>query len=64
MTDFKIGDRVRLLEFPEDSWDAYATVQFVHDDGSIWVSNLNMPFMGTTSKIYSADEAQNKVIKR
>jgi len=36
--------------------NAHAIIRRIFKDGSIWISNLNMPYQGTISKILSLRE--------
>ncbi len=56
MKEPKENGTVRNLTVKEDSPDRDARIQTIFEDGRIWVVNLNMPYMGTTSKIYSKEE--------
>ena len=52
----KDNDSIRKLDEPEGSPNQYAKINHIYDDNSVWVTNLNMPFMGNISKIYSQKE--------
>ena len=56
MREPKENRTVINLTVDEDSPDRYARIQSIYPDGGVWVVNLNMPYMGTTSKIYSKEE--------
>jgi len=52
----KERDQVRKLDEKEGSPDKYATINCIYPDGKIWVANLNMPYMGSISTVYSREE--------
>jgi len=56
MKKAKVNDSVRLLDYPKEDINEYAKVKAVYEDGRVWVANLNMPYMGTISKIVSKNE--------
>ena len=47
---------VRKKDEPKGSPDEYARINSVREDGSVWVANLNMPYIGSISKVYSKEE--------
>lgn len=56
MSKFKRLDTVRLLDYPEGSINSHGHVNHVYPDGRVWVSNINMPYIGTVNKIFRVDE--------
>lgn len=47
---------VRLYVFPPSSSNAEARVRKVYPNGSVWLSNANMPFAGSINKIFSKEQ--------
>ena len=69
----QVNDRVRLLKQPlflepatngaeRPNPDAYALVDTVYSDGSIKVTNMNMPFLGTYCGLW-VDKSKYKVVR-
>lgn len=58
MADKKLmHKRVRINKYPEDSINAYGRViGYDPNNGKWWVTNMNMPYMGTISAWFSEDE--------
>ena len=52
MSEIKQNDTVRVLRVEDENHpNAYARVVTIYEDGRVWVTNLNMPYMGTISEI-------------
>ena len=41
---------------PKGSINEFARIVSTYKDGSVWVANLNMPFAGTISKVYTREQ--------
>lgn len=52
----KNGDIVLIKEYEKDNINRHARVMRVYPDNKAWVSNLNMPYLGTVSKIYKISD--------
>jgi hypothetical protein len=59
---FKTNDVAYIKAYKNDPDNCKGRVVTVFDDGRFWVSNLNMPFCGSVSEIFTADELE-KVVK-
>jgi hypothetical protein len=62
-TQFRVNETVRLIKYPESHMNSLAKVESIYDDGSIWIVNLNMPFAGTISKIYTPKMIKKEIRK-
>lgn len=58
MEEIKVGDTVRILEFPKGHINAEGRVEGISEKGRIWVSNLNQPFAGTISQFFDREEIE------
>lgn len=58
----KENGTVRKLDEEKGSPDEYARIAHVYPDGKVWVANLNMPYMGSISKVYAREEF-NKIFE-
>jgi hypothetical protein len=58
MSKLKRYQLVRVKGEKRGSINEYARVCAVYDDGTIWIANLNMPFIGTISKIVTDQEIE------
>jgi hypothetical protein len=54
----KIGDKFRIIGESVGSINEFARINHIYEDDSIWISNLNMPYLGTVSKIVSKDKIE------
>lgn len=59
MMPIRIGEQVRIRKFPKNSPDAYGRI-VAQRKGEFWVSNMNMPYYGTTSEWFREDELEFK----
>lgn len=55
---YKLYQMVRVKGVPKGDPDEFAHVRAVYDDGTYWISNLNMPFSGTISAVVTAQEIE------
>lgn len=55
-TMFKRNEIVRVVGEPKGSINEFARIDTVYDDGRFWITNMNMPFLGTISKIVAESE--------
>ena len=55
-TQIKEGQVVRAYAFPPNSKNSHLRIRAVYPNGDVWASNMNMPFQGTISKIFSKEE--------
>lgn len=53
MKKIKINQHVRLIEYPAGDINEYAVIKHIYSDGTIWLANLNMPYVGTISEVVS-----------
>lgn len=58
MTKFEMHEHVRVKGIPVGDPDEFAWVQGVYEDGRYWITNINMPYMGTISAIVSSDKIE------
>lgn len=58
MAKFKLNEIVRIKGVPAGHPDEHARVMGLYDDDRVWVSNLNMPFSGSTSGIFPASDLE------
>lgn len=58
---YKLYQMVRVKGVSKGDPDEFAHVRAVYDDGTYWISNLNMPFSGTISAVVSANEIERLV---
>jgi hypothetical protein len=47
---------VRLYDYPIGHVNAYAVVRKVYEDGAVWLTNGNMPYLGTINMVYDKEE--------
>lgn len=59
--EFREGQHVRILKYPKGHANAEARINAAYPDGRVWITNLNMPYQGTISKILSPTEAQQQL---
>jgi len=64
MKKYKVGDVVRLYEYPKNDINAYAVIKNIAEDGRVWIANLNMPFQGSISLICSKEQFEEKISYR
>lgn len=53
---FTPGDIVIIKKYEHIEENKYGVVQTVRDDGKIWVTNMNQPFMGDVSDHFIPNE--------
>lgn len=59
MAKFEFDEKVRVKGKRVGSIDEFAVVRHVYENGTYWIANLNMPFVGTISDVVS----ENKIEK-
>jgi len=55
---FEFNEIVIIKQYKDCEYNREGRVKQVFPDGTYWVANLNMPFMGTVSDIFTADELE------
>lgn len=58
---FKVNEHVRIKGMRMGSPDEYGRIAFIKGD-RYWVTNMNMPYMGSTNEFMSEDQIEK--IKR
>lgn len=56
MTKFKVNETVKINKYDGDQYNEVGRVNSITEDGRYWVTNMNMPFMGTVSDFFDEDE--------
>ena len=57
---FRIGQPVLIKKYRGDQYNEQGRVNtYDADTGRYWISNMNMPYMGTVSDMFSEDELEN-----
>jgi len=54
----RVNDVVVFKNEPEDSINYAAKVNYIYANDNVWVANLNMPFAGTISEIFSPEQLE------
>tara|TARA_R100000789_G_C2879489_1_gene114009 strand:- start:237 stop:443 length:207 start_codon:yes stop_codon:yes gene_type:complete len=54
--EYKVNDRVRIIKYPKNDINGYARINFIFPDGRVWLTNINMPYQGTISEIFTKEE--------
>jgi hypothetical protein len=58
--DMEINSKVKVLGEKPGSINEYARINSITERGNIWVTNLNMPFMGTISELVTPEVFKEK----
>lgn len=60
MSKFELYEHVRIKAVPRGRGfaDEFAIIQHIYEDGRIWISNLNMPYSGSTSEVVTEDKIE------
>lgn len=56
MSKFAHNEVVVINQYIGDQYNEQGRVNSIMDDGRYWVTNMNMPFMGTVSDFFEEDE--------
>ena len=52
---FEENEHVRVRGEHKGSINEFARILKIYDNGDVWISNMNMPYLGTISEIVSID---------
>ena len=55
---FEINEIVTIKEYRDDEYNCEGRINTIMEDGKYWVTNMNMPFMGTISAAFTEDELE------
>ena len=58
--EFEINEIVVIKEYKDCEYNREGRVNSIMGDGTYWVVNKNMPFMGTVSDFFTADELEKR----
>jgi hypothetical protein len=56
MTKFEPNENVRVVGEKRGSYNEFARVVEIMEDGRYWIANMNMPYQGTISAIVCEDK--------
>jgi len=56
MSKFAHNEVVVINQYIGDQYNEQGRVNSIMDDGRYWVTNMNMPFMGTVSDFFEEEE--------
>lgn len=62
MPKFVVNEFVRIKRYAEDGINGYGRVGYIEDDGRYFVTNMNMPFLGTVNNFFNEDELEKSKI--
>ena len=57
---FKVGDIVIIKKYIGDEYNEEGRVESILDDGRVWVTNTNMPYMGTVSAFFKPEALKKR----
>ena len=57
---FELNEIVIIKEYADCEYNREGRVNSIMEDGTYWVVNTNMPFMGTISDFFTADELEKR----
>jgi len=60
MDEFKINEHVNIKKYAGDEYNSEGRVAARDDKKGYYVQNMNMPFMGTVSDWFKADELEHQ----
>ena len=55
---FKANEFVRIKQYEESGINGYGRVSYIKEDGRVFVTNMNMPFLGTVNNLFDEDELE------
>lgn len=57
---FKVNEIVVIKQYKNDEYNREGRVKQILGDGTYWVANMNMPFMGNVSDFFKEDELEKR----
>ena len=54
--EYRLHQDVRLYAWPKHHPNSHAKITKTYPDGSVWLSNMNMPYQGTINRYFTKRE--------